>query len=289
AELSLLAIGLGCHIQSLPAGAPVDIKSLTARFAEGPTRIAAARRELEAHGYLRRERHRTATGRIVTRTISCNQPGTRRQPADTGCPDPQPRPPAKRPPQPPRPRKALPAVPRPAFPAATLLRQATDLLTGLRRHDPRLLLSAADTEHLAPGVATWLEREATPAAVRLALTADLPDEPLTRPAALLAPRLTAAPPAAPPCRPPASPPPAPRPSLAAGTAARPRQHSARALRRPRLNPPHEAMQRIVQHDAGLVSRVSRFLGVEIPRPVRATAHPTDLTEASPVERRVDTL
>ncbi|MGW6295464.1 helix-turn-helix domain-containing protein [Streptomyces sp. NPDC055058] len=209
AELSLLAIGLGCHIQSLPAGAPVDIKSLTARFAEGTTRIAAALRELEAHGYLRRERHRTATGRIVTRTISCNQPGKRRQPADTGCPDPQPRPPAKRPPQPPRPRprKALPAVPRPAFPAATLLRQATDLLTGLRRHDPRLLLSAADTEHLAPGVATWLEREATPAAVRLALTADLPDEPLTRPAALLAHRLTTALPAVPPCRPSAAPPP----------------------------------------------------------------------------------
>ncbi|MFC8984896.1 helix-turn-helix domain-containing protein [Streptomyces sp. NPDC057115] len=188
AELSLLAIGLGCHIQSLPAGAPVDIKSLTARFAEGPTRIAAALRELEAHGYLRRERHRTATGRIVTRTISCNQPGTRRQPADTGCPDPQPRPPSKRAPQAsrPRPRKALPAVPRPSFPAAALLQQATDLLTGLRRHDPRLLLSAA---------------------VRLALTADLPDEPLTRPAALLAHRLTAALPAAPPCRPSAAPPP----------------------------------------------------------------------------------
>ncbi|MBD9736340.1 helix-turn-helix domain-containing protein, partial [Streptomyces sp. H28] len=90
AELSLLAIGLGCHIQSLPAGAPVDIKSLTARFAEGTTRIAAALRELEGHGYLRRERHRTATGRIVTRTISCNQPGKRRQTAGTGCPDPQP-------------------------------------------------------------------------------------------------------------------------------------------------------------------------------------------------------
>ncbi|MCC2267582.1 hypothetical protein LKM28_14870 [Streptomyces sp. CT1-17] len=29
-ELSLLAIGLGCHIQSLPTGAGADIKSLTA-------------------------------------------------------------------------------------------------------------------------------------------------------------------------------------------------------------------------------------------------------------------
>src|SRR5690606_34244836 len=137
---SLLAIGLGCRIQSLPAAAPVALKSLTARFAGGPTRIAAALPDLEAHGYMRPARHRTATRRIVTRTICCNQRGPRRQPADTGCPAPRPRPPAKRPPQPPRPRTALPAVPRPAFPAATLLRQATDLLTGLRRHDPRLLL-----------------------------------------------------------------------------------------------------------------------------------------------------
>ncbi|MFB7075330.1 helix-turn-helix domain-containing protein, partial [Streptomyces sp. NPDC056290] len=72
AELSLLAIGLGCHIQSLPAGAPVDIKSLAARFTEGTKRIGDALRELETHGYLRRERVRTSTGRIITRTTSCN-------------------------------------------------------------------------------------------------------------------------------------------------------------------------------------------------------------------------
>ncbi|WP_432054709.1 hypothetical protein [Streptomyces sp. bgisy022] len=56
-----------------------------------------------------------------------------------------------------------------------------------------------------------------------------------------------------------------------------------------VSPPHEAMHRIFQHDPGLFSRVSRFLGVDIPRPVRATPLPTDLTETSPVERRVDTL
>ncbi|MFD0209645.1 hypothetical protein ACFVH9_11040 [Streptomyces hirsutus] len=77
-ELSLLAIGLACHIQSLPTGARSNIKTLTARFDEGSTRIAAALRELEAHGYLRRELHRTPTGRIVTRTVSCNQPGAAR-------------------------------------------------------------------------------------------------------------------------------------------------------------------------------------------------------------------
>ncbi|MFH9860556.1 hypothetical protein [Streptomyces sp. NPDC017202] len=56
-----------------------------------------------------------------------------------------------------------------------------------------------------------------------------------------------------------------------------------------VSPPHEAMHRIFQHDPGLFSRVSRFLGVDVPTPVKATALPTDLTEASPVERRVDTL
>ncbi|MFJ4515454.1 helix-turn-helix domain-containing protein [Streptomyces sp. NPDC088816] len=187
-ELSLLAIGLGVHLQSLPKGARVDIKTLTVRFPEGATRIAAALRELEAHGYLRRPRERAPGGRIVTRTISCNQPPAGRRHHDE--------PPHTAPDAPDRPataapkqeqcekqaaretggahekraaRKPLPAVPRPAYPAPALLQAATDLLADLRRRDPRLLLSACDTAHLAPGVAAWLEREVGPAAVRHAL------------------------------------------------------------------------------------------------------------------------
>lgn len=194
-ELSGLAIGLAVYIQSLPTGARVDIKTLAARFPEGPTRIAAALRELETHGYLRRTRERTPGGRIVTRTISCNQPGHRGTAADTPS-RPARRPdPAERPP-----RKRLPTVPEPAYPSPTLLRTATDLLAGLRRHDSRLLLSATDTEHLAPGVAAWLERDLTPTAVQHALTADLPPEDLRRPAALLAHRLAAQLPPPPPFR-----------------------------------------------------------------------------------------
>ncbi|MGW7076962.1 helix-turn-helix domain-containing protein [Streptomyces sp. NPDC054866] len=187
-ELSLLAIGLGCHMQSLPAGSRVDIKTLAARFPEGATRIAAALRELEAHGYLRRERERTPAGRIVTRTISCNQPRAAAQrhshppPEINVTPAPHARPKQPRP---------LPAVPHPAFPASALLQQATDLLADLRHEDPRLLLSARDTAHLAPGVAAWLEREVAPTSVRHALTHDLPPEGPRRPAALLAHRLTA--------------------------------------------------------------------------------------------------
>ncbi|WP_234360320.1 helix-turn-helix domain-containing protein [Streptomyces sp. DSM 15324] len=209
-ELSGLAIGLGVHIQSVPPGTCVDIKSLAKRFPEGATRLAAALRELEAHGYLRRERHRTADGRIVTRTISCNKPGHRPAPAEASAkPARRPTPteasskPARRPTpteasdkpaprprhaqdKPPPRRKLLPAVPKPAYSSPELLRTAVDLLATLRRHDPRLLLSATDAEHLAPGVAAWLERDLTPTAVRHALIAGLPEEPLYRPAALQA-------------------------------------------------------------------------------------------------------
>ncbi|MFF5311176.1 helix-turn-helix domain-containing protein [Streptomyces massasporeus] len=181
-ELSLLAIGLSVHIQSLPAGSRIDIKSLAARFPEGTTHIAAALRELEAHGYLRRTRERVPDGRIITRTTSCNQPGRSR--TDTPVPGPGEADEAAR-------RQTSPRGTRPACPAPALLQQATDLLSRLRREDPRLLLSTSDTAHLTPGVAAWLERDVTPAAVRHALTTDLPPERLHRPAALLAHRLTA--------------------------------------------------------------------------------------------------
>ncbi len=75
AELSLVAIGIGVHIQSLPAGSKVGIKALAARFPEGEVKIACALRELEAHGYLHRTRVRLAKGRVATRTVFCNQPG----------------------------------------------------------------------------------------------------------------------------------------------------------------------------------------------------------------------
>ncbi|MFJ8826093.1 helix-turn-helix domain-containing protein [Streptomyces sp. NPDC102467] len=182
-ELSGLAIGLAVHIQSLPAGARADVRTLAARFPEGTTRIAAALRELETHGYLRRERRRTPDGRVRTRTVSCNQPGA---PARADHPQrPNPKPPPKKP----RPL----AVPHPehSVPPA-LLQAATDLLAGLHHTDARLALSTRDAERLTPGVAAWLERELSPAAVRHALTRDLPqDRPIHSPAALLAHRLMA--------------------------------------------------------------------------------------------------
>ncbi|MEU6272515.1 helix-turn-helix domain-containing protein [Streptomyces populi] len=227
-ELSGLAIGLGAHIQSLPAGAPVDIKTLAARFPEGSARVAAALRELEAHGYLRRTRERVSGGRIVTRTVFCNQPGRRGEDVSEHRPAP-PSASARSAAVPERrerreahakgdsasekrearegrvSRKPLPAVPRPSCSSPALLQAATDVLADLRRHDPRLLLSACDTAHLAPGVAAWLERDVSVIAVRHALTHDLPTEGLRRPAALLAHRLASQLPPPPPFRAPAQP------------------------------------------------------------------------------------
>ncbi|MEU0697415.1 helix-turn-helix domain-containing protein [Streptomyces niveus] len=186
-ELTLVAIGLAVHIQSLPAGARIGIKCLTARFPESEARIAAALRELEAAGYLERTRERLPSGRIVTHTVSYNQPPQAvRRPEPVRLPAPEPVPaPAPTPDKPPPP-----PLPQPLSPDPDRHRVAADLLAGLRGHDPRLLLAERDVRRLAPGVATWLERGAAPDSVRRALTANLPEAP-RHPAALLAHRLTA--------------------------------------------------------------------------------------------------
>ncbi|APS19729.1 hypothetical protein TK78_12710 [Streptomyces sp. Tue 6075] len=72
--LSLLAIGLSAHIQSLPDGWRIGVKALAARFPESEVRIAAALRELEQHGFLRPTRVRVGGGKLATRTESYNHP-----------------------------------------------------------------------------------------------------------------------------------------------------------------------------------------------------------------------
>lgn len=217
-ELSLLAIGLAVHIQSVPDGTRVDIKSLSARFPEGEARIAAALRELEAHGYLARTVSRTPAGRVVTRTVSYAHPAaaaacappdrpTPAAPRDAKKPDPSPAPST------PSPEAASPA-PEPPLPAPrtadpTRDATATALLASLHRDDDRLLLSERDTVRLSPAVAAWLERGVRPETVRRTLMAHLPPGAgLRHPAALLAHRLTALLP--PPL--PVSLPPGPRPA-----------------------------------------------------------------------------
>ncbi|MFF2327050.1 MULTISPECIES: helix-turn-helix domain-containing protein [unclassified Streptomyces] len=215
--LSLTAIGLAAHIQALPTGARIGIKHLAERFPESETRIAAALRELETHGYLHRSRARLTNGRIITRTLSYNQPGAAADPVTAprprtapNKPTPQPTPPlrATTPERRPAPAPALQPQPAPVLvPAPTthttsppplpqpqeltpeLHRVATALLADLRRHAPQLVLSESDIHALTPGVATWLERDTHPDTIRHTLTTDLP-MPLKHPAKLLRHRIT---------------------------------------------------------------------------------------------------
>ncbi|MFD5879201.1 helix-turn-helix domain-containing protein [Streptomyces yangpuensis] len=94
-------------------------------------------------------------------------------------------------------------------PAPRLHPGAVELLVGLRRLDPRLLLAERDVRRLAPQVSTWLERGIHPDDVQWALTTGLPEQ-MRRPASVLAYRLTAL---LPPQLPPAPPTPAvPKPA-----------------------------------------------------------------------------
>ncbi|WP_078875831.1 hypothetical protein [Streptomyces sp. 769] len=202
-ELSLGAIGLAVYILSLPEGSHVDIRSLAKRFPEGRDRIAAGLRELERHGYLKRVTKRLDDGRLVTVTISYNNPRAT-QARQAGEADARPARPA-RPPATARrktsapPERAAPTAPAPAAKAGPSLPRprtpqhlttASALLANLRRDDARLLLPVRDIDRLAPGVAAWLERGVSPEAVRRALSADLPAA-LRNPAGLVGHRLTA--------------------------------------------------------------------------------------------------
>ncbi|MFF4408013.1 helix-turn-helix domain-containing protein [Streptomyces sp. NPDC001404] len=136
------------------------------RFREGEITIARALRELEQAGYLERKRVRTEGGRVVTVTRWYERPGATSTSRKLATP-------AKQPPEP------LP----PADPPAA------ELLAGLRRRDPRLLLSAKDVRRLSPAVRAWLDRGVGPARIVRTLSADLPVGAITWPARLLAHRL----------------------------------------------------------------------------------------------------
>jgi len=185
-DLSLTAIGLATHIQSLPTGTLVGIKVLAAKFPEGETRIAAALRELETHGYLSRTKERLPSGRIVTRTTSYNKP-QKRTARTAPAPRREPAPDPKEPEQP-APATAPLSAPAPDLPAH---RAARNVLTGLRTRDPRLHLAERDVRRLAPAVAAWLERGVAPDEVQRTLAAGLPPEGVRHPAGFLAHRLTA--------------------------------------------------------------------------------------------------
>ncbi|MEU5595645.1 hypothetical protein [Streptomyces sp. NPDC020298] len=194
---SAVTIGVAAYISSLPDGSSVTIAALCDHFDEGEILISRALKELEDAGYLERRRERTPTGQIRTRTYFYDVPG--------GAPHPD------GPPEPPKPRR-----PR-KQPAAAAVREtaqapvqtetqaeaevetpvtladadprAVAVLAGLRRVDPRLVLTTQEAARLTPAVTRWLATGLLPTQVTDHLTAGLPDHLLTRPAGILAYRL----------------------------------------------------------------------------------------------------
>ncbi|MEU3704065.1 hypothetical protein AB0E82_17470 [Streptomyces anulatus] len=112
-DLSCTAVGIAVRIQSLPQGIEIGIKALAARCREGEKRIAAALRELEAFGYLQRVRDRLPSGRVITRTIFCNQPTALLRPRHPTAPQ-HPTAPAPRPAPAESPAEAPTSAPRQA-------------------------------------------------------------------------------------------------------------------------------------------------------------------------------
>ncbi|AEM87686.1 hypothetical protein [Streptomyces violaceusniger] len=210
---SAVTIGVAAYISSLPDGTPVSIAALCEHFTEGEILISRALRELEAAGYLERRRERGPGGVIRTRTYFYDLPG-----------DGTPNPPRPRKPRPSASQKAPAArtaahTPQPEAPADTSHtapslaesdERAVAILTSLRIADPRLVLSRRDVAELAPAVSQWLTAGVGPAQITNALTTRLPDRLLTRPARILAFRLSEPPlpvpaPVAPPSPPPVLP------------------------------------------------------------------------------------
>ncbi|MGW0841163.1 hypothetical protein ACWD26_13510 [Streptomyces sp. NPDC002787] len=213
---SAVTVGVAAYISSLPSGTCVSIAALCEHFDEGEILISRALRELEEAGYLERRRERTPTGQVRTRTYFYDVPGGEPAPDPDGSP---------RPPKPRRPRKQpAAATPAPAsgavrdtveapvqagektaeaaepeaqaeteaeapVPLADVDPRAIAVLAGLRRVDPRLVLSEREAARLAPAVTRWFGAGLLPTQITDHLTARLPANLLVRPAGILAYRL----------------------------------------------------------------------------------------------------
>jgi len=72
--LSFRAVGVLAHLLSLPDGAKVDSATLATAHREGRDAVRSAYRELEAHGYYRREVLRLADGTLRTEVVVSSTP-----------------------------------------------------------------------------------------------------------------------------------------------------------------------------------------------------------------------
>jgi hypothetical protein len=212
---SAVTVGVAAYILSLPDGASVSIAALCKHFTEGEILISRALKELEEAGYLERRRERGPGGLIRTRTYFYDvpvrvlptppppTPPRPRRPAAAPAQTPTPTPTWVRPPAPEPVRSALTTPETGAAPTPKPLLvpasppslaeadpQAVVILASLRIVDPRLILSAREVAQLAPTVTRWLAAGVGAAQLTDLLTTRLPDHIQSRPARLLAFRLS---------------------------------------------------------------------------------------------------
>ncbi|MFD7738044.1 hypothetical protein [Kitasatospora sp. NPDC059800] len=202
-RLSLAAVGLLVRLLSLPDGTPVSIERITEQVDEGRTAVSRAFRQLEAAGYLRRQRtqdpetglwstqshvsdlpmtHNPAVGEPGPRSVG-DLPGGEKHQGKNLLPAVEPEPEA-----PEKPEEAS-TTDDQAAPAAAETGRAASLLARLGEHDRRLTLGTADVLRLAPLAAEWLVDGHTPTKVLSVLTTRLPEQ-VDAPAALISYRLT---------------------------------------------------------------------------------------------------
>ncbi|MFJ1932633.1 hypothetical protein ACIOGZ_08135 [Kitasatospora sp. NPDC088160] len=203
AGLSLAAVGLLVRLLSLPDGTPVSIERITDQVHEGRTAVSRAFRQLEAAGYLRRQRtqdpetglwstqshisdlpmnHNPAVGSPGPRGVGDLPEGGKHQGKNL-LPAVEPEPEA-----PEKPEEASTTEDQ-LTPAAAETGRAASLLARLGERDRRLTLGTADVLRLAPLAAEWLLDGHSPAKLLAVLTTRLPEQ-VDAPAALLSYRLT---------------------------------------------------------------------------------------------------
>jgi hypothetical protein len=201
-RLSFCARGILAHLLSQPDGKRDDIRTLTDRTPEGRERVAAAMRELEAFGYLRRTKKRTPEGRIYTEVHVFEAPGG---------PSPQVTPDAKIPASGSQTASSNGDHPvkerdeEPTHPASSVLdaekgregdgedetKASAELLARVARTEPKLSLGRTEALRLAPLVTEWRRRGASEPHVIGSLTAGLPRSGVHHPARFIESRLVA--------------------------------------------------------------------------------------------------
>lgn len=206
-RLSFCARGVLGYLLSLPDGQSADIRTLADRAPEGRERVAAALRELERFGYLRRTKKRTPQGRIYTEVDVYDTPHGLSPQAEphAGVPGPgaplagpdgdhpvkerEEKPTLPPPPPPPAPPPSVDEEPGREGSEDPDTTASARVLARIARAEPKLALGRRDTHRLAPLVTEWRRRGATDLHLINALTAGLPRDGVHHPARFLETRL----------------------------------------------------------------------------------------------------